>query len=234
MLMLEKMYTDGVYLEKNPGWHVEESSWKAQQIDHMLKLHQLEPQTICEVGCGAGEILRQLQNKMNDSCELWGYDISPQALELCAPKTNERLHFKLADIQQEQDVFTDLLLVMDVIEHLEDYFSFLRALQPKSDYKILHIPLDLSAQTVLRHRGLLHVRESYGHIHYFTKEIALKTLQDIGYEVFDYFYTTRSLELPTELLGRKVLGLPRKLLFTIHQDLAAHLLGGFSLLVLAK
>ena len=82
------MYTDGVYLEKNPGWHVEESAWKAQQIDRMLKLHQLEPQTICEVGCGAGEILRQLQNKMNDSCELWGYDISPQALELCAPKTN--------------------------------------------------------------------------------------------------------------------------------------------------
>ena len=143
--MLEKMYVDGGYLEKNPGWHVEESAWKAQQIDRMLKRHHLEPATICEVGCGAGEILKHLQDKMDDSCELWGYDISPQALELCAPKANERLHFKLADTRQEPEVFTDLLLLMDVIEHLEDYFSFLRALQPKSHYKILHIPLDLSA-----------------------------------------------------------------------------------------
>ncbi len=232
--MLEKMYVDGGYLEKNPGWHVEESAWKAQQIDRMLKRHHLEPATICEVGCGAGEVLKQLQDKMDDSCELWGYDISPQALELCAPKANERLHFKLADIRQEQEVFTDLLLLMDVIEHLEDYFSFLRALQPKSHYKILHIPLDLSAQTVLRYRGLLHVREAYGHIHYFTKELALRMLQDIGYEVLDYFYTARSIDLPTELPGRRVLGLARKLLFTINQDLAAHVLGGFSLLVLAK
>jgi cyclopropane fatty-acyl-phospholipid synthase-like methyltransferase len=232
--MLEKIYVDGAYLEKNPGWHIEESAWKAQQIERMLRRHHLEPATICEVGCGAGEVLKQLQDKMDVSCELWGYDISPQALELCAPKANERLHFKLSDIRQEQDVFTDLLLLMDVIEHLEDYFSFLRALQPKSHYKILHIPLDLSAQTVLRHRGLLQVREAYGHIHYFTKEVALRMLQDIGYEVLDYFYTGRSIEIPTELPGRRLLGLPRKWLFTINQDLAAHVLGGFSLLVLAK
>ena len=179
-------------------------------------------------------MLKQLQNTMDDTCEFWGYDISPQALQLCAPKENERLHFKLADIRQEQNVFADLILVMDVIEHLEDYFSFLRALQPKGHYKILHLPLDLSAQTVLRRRGLMHVRDAYGHIHYFTKEIALQMLQDVGYEVLDSFYTARSIEIPTELYGRKVLRLVRKSLFTLHQDLASHLLGGFSLLVLAK
>ena len=232
--MHEKMYIDGTYLEKNPGWHIEESAWKAQQIDRMLKRHHLLPQTIYEVGCGAGEVLKQLQSKMEQSCEFWGYDISPQALQLCMPKANARLHFKLADIRQEQDACADLILVMDVIEHLEDCLGFLRALQPKSRYKILHIPLDLSAQTVLRRRGLLHVRDAYGHIQYFTKEIALRMLQDAGYEVLDSFYTARSIEIPTELLGRKMLGLARKLLFTLHQDLAAHLLGGFSLLVLAK
>ena len=227
-------YKNGEYLEKNPGWHIEESPWKVKQILRMLNKQNLTPQTICEVGCGAGEVLKGLQTQLPTESVLWGYDISPQALELCAPKANERLHYKLADIRQEQNVFTDLLLLMDVIEHLEDYFSFLRALQPKSHYKILHIPLDLSAQTILRYRGLLQVREAYGHIHYYTKELALRTLQDTGYEVIDYFYTPRALEIPTKQVKRRMLQLPRKLLFSINQDLAARTLGGFSLLVLAR
>ena len=231
---MEDRYKDGTYLEQNPGWHVEESAWKAQQISRMLRRHHLVPETICDVGCGVGEVLKEVQKRVNDRCILWGYDISPQAIAMSIPRANEQLHFKLADIRQEQDVTFDLLLVMDVIEHLEDYFSFLRAIQPKGQYKIFHIPLDLSVQTLLRSQGLLHVHNTYGHIHYFTKEIAIKLLQDAGYEVLDSFYTSRAVETPTDLLGRKLLRYPRKLLFALNQDLAARLLGGFSLLVLAR
>jgi SAM-dependent methyltransferase len=231
---LEDRYKDGTYLEKNPGWHVEESAWKAQQISRMLRLHNIVPEKICDVGCGAGEVLKEVQMRVNDRCTLWGYDISPQAIALSESRANEHLHFKLADVRQEEDVAFDLLLVMDVIEHLEDYFSFLRDIQPKGQYKILHIPLDLSVQTLLRPRGLLYVHDTYGHIHYFTKEIALKVLQDAGYEVLDSFYTSRAIEIPTHLLGRRMLKYPRKLLFALNQDIAARVVGGFSLLVLAR
>lgn len=230
---MEDRYKDGSYLEKNPGWHVEESEWKARQISRMLRLHNLVPETICDVGCGVGEVLKEVQKRVDDRCTLWGYDISPQAIAMSASRANEQLHFKLADIRQEPDAKFDLLLVMDVIEHLEDYFSFLRAIQPKGQYKILHIPLDLSVQTLLRPHGLRYVHDTYGHIHFFTREIALKVLQDAGYEVLDSFYTSRAVELPTHLLGRRLLKLPRKALFTINQDLAARIVGGFSLLVLA-
>lgn len=230
---MEERYTDGTYLEKNPGWHVEESAWKAKQISQMLRRHNLSLETICDVGCGVGEVLKELQKRVSDRCELWGYDISPQAIAVSTPRANEQLHFKLADIRQEQSSSFDLILLMDVIEHLEDYFSFLRAIKPKGRYKILHIPLDLSVQTLLRPKGLLRVHDSYGHIHYFTKEIAIKLLQDAGYEVLDSFYTSRALEIPTQLLGRKLLHFPRKFLFAINQDFAARFLGGFSLLVLA-
>src|SRR5256885_15001073 len=117
------LYTTGEYLKKNPTWHVEESPWKARQILQMLKRHDFAPQTICEVGCGAGEILRQLQGSLDPGCSFWGYEISPQAYELAMSRANEKLKFKLADIQHEEGIFFDLLLVMDVIEHLEDYFS---------------------------------------------------------------------------------------------------------------
>jgi hypothetical protein len=89
-------------------------------------------------------------------------------------------------------------------------------------------------QTLLRPGGLLHVHDTYGHIHFFTKEIAIKLLQDAGYEVLDSFYTPRALEIPTALLGRRLMHFPRKLLFALNQDFAVRLVGGFSLLVLAR
>ncbi|MEO7001113.1 MAG: methyltransferase domain-containing protein, partial [Ktedonobacterales bacterium] len=91
--MGKELYTDGRYLEINPSWHSEESAWKAAQVRLMLQQHALTPATICEVGCGVGEVLNQLQMAMDPTCEFWGYDISPQAIALCQPRANDRLHF---------------------------------------------------------------------------------------------------------------------------------------------
>jgi SAM-dependent methyltransferase len=229
----QTLYLDGEYLLKNPGWHLEESPWKARQILRILIRNHLAPKTICDVGCGAGEVLRQLQEALDDDCVFWGYDISPQAHELAKGRVNERLQFKLADFLQERDNYFDLILALDVIEHLEDYFSFLRGLKERSHYKIFHIPLDLSVQTVLRKNGLLKRRDLYAHLHYFSKETALRTLTEAGYEIVDYFYTPRSIEFGSGP-GEKILKLPRKLGFAIHKDWTARVLGGFSLLVLTQ
>ena len=231
--MLEIRYISGEHLAKAPGWHVEESPWKVKHIMQMLKRHHLEPDTVCEVGCGAGEVLRLLQGRMGETCTFWGYDISPQAFAMCREKANERLHFKLADIRQEQDVFFDLILVLDVIEHLEDYFSFLRDLKPKSRYKLFHIPLEVSVQAVLRGKTFSGSRDLHGHLHYFTKETALRTLEDVGYEVLDYSYSPEY-EMPTTLLKTKLMKLPRRLFFALQKDWAVRILGGSRLLVLAK
>ena len=226
------IYLDGEYLAKNPGWHIEESPWKARQILRMLRKNRITPRTICDVGCGTGEVLKQLQENLDNDCVFLGYDVSPQAFELAKSRANEKLQFRLADFLEEDSNF-DLILVLDVIEHLEDYFRFLRRLTARSHYKIFHIPLDLSVQTVLRKKALLKRRDLYAHVHYFTKETALRTLVDTGYEVLDYFYTPRSIDFGSEL-GEKLLKLPRKVSFAFHRDFAARLLGGFSLLVLAR
>ena len=62
--IFKQIYTAGDYLKKNPTWHVEDSLWKSKMILKMITQNDIMPKTICEVGCGAGEILKQLQLNM--------------------------------------------------------------------------------------------------------------------------------------------------------------------------
>lgn len=228
------MYRDGDYLKNNPTWDVEDAPWKADLIFRMMEKHQLNPATICEVGCGCGEILRQLQMKMPVSVRLTGYEISPQAYALCKERSNERLSFCLKSYCDEPDNFCDVILLIDVIEHIEDYFSFLRDIKPKSPYKILHIPLEMFVLAILHPQFHLGQRKKVGHLHCFSTDIALQTLRDMGYEILDYQYTA-GYSLPREYgLKDKLLKIPRSLLYPVCPDFTVRFFGGYSLLVLVK
>jgi len=98
---------------------------------------------------------------------------------------------------------------------------------------MVHVSLDLKVQAVIRKRGLLTRRESFGHIQYFTREMALQALKDVGYELLHYFDTPRCAELMTYLI-QKVLRLSSRICFALHEDLAVRPLGGYSLLALAR
>lgn len=226
------IYKGKVYLEENPSWQVEESPFKAKYILQALERNRLSPATICEVGCGAGEVLKQLQEKMGPGHEFWGYDGSPVAERLIKPRLNNKLHFRLADPSKEEN-FYDLLLVLDVVERVEDYFSFLRDIRPIARHKLFHLPLDISVQAVIRKGGMMKRRLDYAHLHYFTRELALQSLRDTGYEIQDYCYLPRSNEIGPSLL-QKTFRLPRAVLYALHRDFAVRLLGGYSFLILAR
>ncbi|MGH6737149.1 MAG: class I SAM-dependent methyltransferase [Methyloceanibacter sp.] len=228
------IYIDGSYLARTGSWHEEDSPWKAYHVKTMLERNGLEPKTICEVGCGAGEILNWLSRALPGDERFYGYEVSPQAYELCRARAHERLSFRLGDLLAGDGPPYDVLMAIDVFEHVEDYLGFLRRLRLKARYKIFHIPLDLSVQSVLRAAPILKLRREVGHLHYFTKETALKTLEDAGYEVLDYFYTATAVELPGRGWKANLMKLPRNFVFALSPDWAARLLGGYSLMVLAK
>jgi len=230
----EDMYTDGDYLKNNPTWDVEDAPWKADLIFRMMEKHQIIPATICEVGCGCGEILHQLQLKLPETTKFIGYEISPQAFELCKQRSNKQLSFHLENYSNVTDNSCDLILLIDLIEHLEDYFRFLRDVKDKSQYKILHIPLDLFVLSVLHPQFLLGQKKKVGHLHSFTKDLALQMLQDLGYEIMDYSYTA-GYALPRDFgLKDRLLKIPRRLLFPVAPDLTVRVFGGYSLLILVK
>jgi hypothetical protein len=230
----KELYASGKYLEKNPTWHAEDSPWKAQHIMHIIRRNGLSPNSICEVGCGAGEILNQLHMHLPDTIVFSGYEISPQAFDLCQQRQKERLRFFLKELLEDNNAFFDVVLAIDVIEHVEDYFSFLRKLRTKGVYKIFHIPLDISVQSILRKNRIIEARRKVGHIHYFTKETALATLVDTGYEILDFFYTPSLIDLRIKSNKSLLARLPRKIMFALNQDLASKVLGGFDLMILSK
>jgi SAM-dependent methyltransferase len=228
------IYRDGSYLKHNPSWHAEESPFKVRQILRMLKRQSLAPRTICDVGCGAGMVLAELQPHLPPGCSCWGYDVSPDAIAMCVGRGNSNLRFCIRDIRRDKsDTFFDLLLMLDVFEHVEDYMGMVRDIRSKATDKLFHIPLDLSVQAVARKNGLLRRRDDHAHLHYFTKETALRTLTDVGYQLVDYFYTPRCIELGDRLV-QKVARIPRRLAFAMAPDESVRVLGGYSLMVLAE
>lgn len=228
------IYQDGSYLKHNPSWHMEESPFKVRQIQRMIRRQNLAPKTVCDVGCGAGLVLTELQPHLPPECICWGYDVSPDALAMCANHGNQNLRFRLRDIRKgECDTFFDLLLMLDVFEHVEDYMGLVRAVRSKAKQKLFHIPLDLSVQAVARKNGLLRRRDDHAHLHYFTKETALRTLTDVGYHLVDHFYTPRCIELGDRLV-QKAARIPRRFAFAMAPDVTVRVLGGYSLMVLAE
>jgi hypothetical protein len=226
-------YESGEYLADNPTWHAEDSAWKADQILSMLGRHDLRPQTICEVGCGAGEILRQLHDRMDHQPWCVGYDVSPQAIALASARSSDRLAFRQGDALGDQDR-CELVMLIDVIEHVEDYFSLLRQLRDRADHVLLHIPLELSAVSVLLDYPMTFSRERLGHLHFFTRGTALGMLRGLGYEVVDWTYTAASSQYPAGSWKLRALERARRIVFPLSQSAAARGLGGYSLLVLAR
>ena len=230
-------YTEknSAYLKKNPTWHVEGSPWKTSKIIELMNRNNLHPKTVAEIGCGAGEILNQLHQRLEDKTILFsGYEISPDAYELSKQRTKDRLVFFQEDLLASSKTF-DLLLLIDVFEHVEDYIGFIRKASNKGTYKIYHIPLDISFFYLFKNQ-LMVERNAVGHLHYFTKDTALATLTDTGQKIIDWFYTKHSLELYNKNLTfkGKVMNFLRRLTYKYNPDLAVKLYGGFSLIVLTE
>ena len=230
---MKEMYLGDLYADKNPTWHEEDAPWKSAHIERMIKKHKIQCTSICEIGCGTGEILLTLEKAFSQAI-LSGYEISPSAFSRASQKETTRTKFFLKDLLSEPDLHFDLVLAIDVVEHVDDYISFIKKLKNIGTFKIFHFPLDLSAQSILRAWTISELRRNVGHIHYFFKQTALATLEDCGYNIIDHSYTASRLELPNQALSSRIMRLPRRMMFAINADFAVRLLGGYSLLILAK
>lgn len=231
------MYESGEYLEANPDWHAGDAPHKARWIEAILARNAVAPAHVVEIGSGSGEVLVNLA-RYYPGARMEGYDISPQAYAIAGPKSGGNLAFHRANYLEagpgRGGEKPDVLMAIDVFEHVEDYMGFLRALKPMGEWKIFHIPLDLSVQGLLRGTPLMHSRRAVGHLHYFCKDTALATLRDCGYEVVDWNYTHGAETMPKGGWRTRLFNGPRRLARMVNEDLAVRVMGGASIMALAK
>lgn len=180
-----------------------------------------------------GGVLAALRNNFPNA-RLTGYDIVPAAENFWTKLKDKNIDFFVGNFFDLNKEHHNIVLLLDVLEHIADPHQFLIEIKPHADYAIIHFPLDLSAFSVLREKPLLYVRRKVGHIHYFTKGLALELLKECGYEVMDCQYTEAAFTSPQRNLKTKLFGWLRRLFYALNKDTGVRILGGETLMVLVR
>jgi SAM-dependent methyltransferase len=229
---IEARYLSADYISHNPSWDVEDSPWKAGKVRELLDANRIVPESVVDVGCGAGSVLVQMMDAYPNA-RLTGYDIAPDAERFWAAPRASGINLVVGNFLDSSVPDQDVLLLLDVVEHLQDPFSFLAKLKGRAKHYVFHFPLDLSAVSVLRESPLLFVRDKVGHVHYYTRGLALALLKECGYQVIEARFTGAAFNAPGHGWKTTLAQIPRRLAFAVNHDWGARLFGGETLMVLA-
>lgn len=227
------LYRSGAYRKLNPDWHASDAPHKVRALADLIRYCGLAPRTITEVGCGTGAVLAGLKAEFDGewpSAAWEGWDIAPDAIRIARESEGERLQFVQGAFEASERE-SDLILAIDVIEHVPDDVAFLEALRARAPWLLCRIPLDLSVLDLVRPDRLIEARERYGHRHFYTRELALDLLRAAGLRPMTVRYDR--VPPPRNSLRRRVADGVRRSAFAWDHDRAVLWLGGYSLLVLA-
>ncbi len=198
-----------------------DAAHKVEGICRLVEDCGLRPRTVLDLGCGTGAVLAGVCARLGASGI--GVDVDPDAIGRIAGYPGVR--FELGDARDTPHT-ADLVLCVDVFEHVPDDVGFLRAVRDRGRWFAFRVPLDDAAWDRLRGRTA-RFREEYGHLHAYTWGRAVRTIEAAGYEV----RCVRPHRIPAGgLLSRGI----RRVAGAVAPRLATRVIGGWSLLVLAR
>lgn len=233
-IMTDLRYQDGSYLAENPTWHAEDAPWKLEHVLRGLVNAGINFQTVVDRGCGSGALIKLWASRC-PQLKFTGYDISPQALLLCQQNKPENVSFVLQKAPPQYKA--DVLLIMDVLEHVEDEENWLRESAACANFLVLHIPLERSLHSRLRPSWIEEQRQRVGHIHFYTPRDVELLLARNGLQILSWHYTNKYVECPQRLSSckSKVGMCIRKLAhWLLPRRFSAVTIGGYSVLCVAQ
>ena len=224
-------YSEGSYFA-DPRRHSEDAGFKVQHFQRILERFLLRTglhvRSLIDVGCGSGEILREISGFVGRDVSLTGYDVSPHVAGL----SDSRIRFVHGDFCLSSDE-ADIVTMFDVVEHVPDPVTFIKAVAEHASILALHIPLDDSLNSSLRDRFKEKLQDP-GHLIYLDQVSALNLLAEAGLTVIDYEFTFGFLAPSGHSTLKSTLAVgPRWLLARLSPWLLSKSLGGASLMVIA-
>jgi SAM-dependent methyltransferase len=236
-------YLGDDYLKRNPSYHLEHATRKADELVALLDgdaeclrdlVAHVDAQVV-EIGCGAGGVVSQVAGHLGRKgvrARYSGFDISPLAIEL-ARRQGPEVEFRCEDFLAGEST-ADLGLMVDFFEHLPDPATFLTTVRPRLRWALFRIPLDdnLYNRVFRRFRDL---RDRLGHLHFYDRRGALRLLSNCGY-VVRQSALVENFRDPSNLRSRvaRLNYYPRAGLSVLSRSTCADLLGGISMVVLAR
>lgn len=208
----EDIYNDGTYIQNNPSLHSEDALYKFTYIQDLLQTYLSSNSkneiSILDIGGGCGKIGRfvcEFFQKQNIKISFTALDLSLEMLDIQRennPHINQSLNTPLESLEEHYD----LILLIDVIEHISDYLSFTNLLKQKTSYIIFNIPIeknffDFAKNIYFKGQYYKWQEQTLGHLHFFSYCGAKKYLRK-NFQILKYTYpqyaqhvlTTESLE----------------------------------------
>ena len=229
------LYSNNQYWKNNSDYHESDANFKAENSLKLIsKININKNSNILDFGCGSGKYLHIISNYLE--CNFVGIDISEEAI-LRANKLykKENINFLVKDIDELSNEKFDLIILNDVIEHIEDYITFIKKIKKKTNYIYFNIPLEINLLSILRNNFVKSYND-VGHLHFFSKDSALQILKHSGLYIIGnqyFFYSKHNLK-KNKTFKSLIIFLLISLIKIINKNLCVKLFGNASLGVLVK
>lgn len=183
----------------------------------ILELMPIFSDRVLEIGCGAGQTLELIKNRK--LCEKTvGIELFEQAAENARTRVDDvyNLDIEKDELPSELGQF-DLILMLDVLEHLVDPWTVLRRIQsihlkpggkmiislPNARHFTCVMPLLLNGDFNYQERGIL----DKTHLRFFTRKSGTKMLHDAGLSIEKVKCTSLDKSLNSGKLNALTLGI---------------------------
>jgi len=182
---MTKHYTDGSYWATRKGFR---SEYKVPLLLAAIEKAGVELKDstrILEVGCGNGSFLWPFSEaiaKLGVRPRLEGIDIADNAISEARQTSGDNPPAFECTTLDDYDSSHDIVLLIDVVEHVPCPLDFLTSARRLAPLMLLHLPIEHSFLHLLTGRPTASYR-AYRHIHFFSLETARLLIEDAGWRI---------------------------------------------------